>query len=170
MSDTNANVANGGETERESDGGGSTTATRVRRGLDYALLGGLVLLGAFAAIQFYLAADRTINVWVTREYRPPFKMVFNLVVLLVVGIGVSRQVQRLTGSNGSGDESGSDGDADSEVATDGGIDSADASPFVDESTVAEHTDAERGETPPDGAIDHDATVEPADAPTGDRRA
>jgi hypothetical protein len=91
------------------------TAARVRRGLDYALLGGLVLLGAFAALQFYLAADRTINVWVTREYRPPFKMVFNLVILLVVGIGVSRQIKRLTGANG--DETD---DAAADTATDGG--------------------------------------------------
>jgi hypothetical protein len=76
------------------------TAVRVRRGLDYALLGGLVVIGLVAALQFYLAADRTINVWVTREFRPPFKMVFNLVVLLVVGIGLSRQIRRLTASDG----------------------------------------------------------------------
>jgi hypothetical protein len=97
--------------------GGDDTAARVRRGLDYALLGGFVLLGLFAALQFYLAADRTINVWVTREYRPPFKMVFNLVVLLVVGIGVSRQLRRLTGG-------GTDGTDDStpDAATDGGVD------------------------------------------------
>jgi hypothetical protein len=96
---------------------GDTTA-RVRRGLDYALLGGLVLLGVFAAIQFYLAADRTINVWVTREFRPPFKMVFNLVVLLVVGVGVSRQIRRLTGSDGGDDEPR---DTDPDATTDGGV-------------------------------------------------
>jgi hypothetical protein len=93
MSDAEPNAGENEET-------GSDTATRVRRGLDYALLGGLVLLGLVAAIQFYFAADRTINVWVTREFRPPFKMVFNLVILLVVGIGLSRQVRRLTGDTG----------------------------------------------------------------------
>jgi hypothetical protein len=167
MSDANADPKTATESEPESSDGESTTATRVRRGLDYALLGGLVLLGVFAAIQFYLAADRTINVWVTREYRPPFKMVFNLVVLLVVGIGVSRQVRRLTGSNGGGDESGSDGDADSEAATDGGIDSADASPFVDESTVAERAESDAGETRPDGVTDHDHPDASGDAPPED---
>ena len=90
--------------DRTSASGEETTATRVRRGLDYALLGGLVLLGLVAAIQFYFAADRTINVWVTREFRPPFKMVFNLVILLVVGVGLSRQLRRLTG----GDDSDAD--------------------------------------------------------------
>jgi hypothetical protein len=107
------------ETETGTDADAESTrntAVRVRRGLDYALLGGLVLLGAFAALQFYLAADRTINVWVTREYRPPFKMVFNLVILLVVGVGVSRQIRRLTGSGGSETD-----DAPSDTATDGGV-------------------------------------------------
>jgi hypothetical protein len=84
----------------------SDTAARVRRGLDYALLGGLVLLGLVAAVQFYFAADRTINVWVTREFRPPFKMLFNLVILLVVGVGLSRQLRRLTADTGDGSGGG----------------------------------------------------------------
>ena len=123
------------------DGGSTaTTAERVRRGLDYALLGGLVLLGFVAAVQFYFAADRTINVWVTREYRPPFKMVFNLVVLLVVGVGVSRQVRRLTATVTGEDPDASDGsdagdDTAPEATTDGGV-IADSSTFDTENTTA----------------------------------
>jgi hypothetical protein len=105
---------------------GRTTATRVRRGLDYALLGGLALLGLIAAIQFYLAADQTINVWVTREYRPPFKMVFNLVVLLVVGIGLSRQVRRLSGSDTETAPDADTADASANTTGDGGVESGTA--------------------------------------------
>jgi hypothetical protein len=100
MSDASPDSADDSATDADADGDAQAdTAERVRRGLDYALLGGLVLLGLVAAVQFYFAADRTINVWVTREFRPPFKMVFNLVVLLVVGVGLSRQVRRLTGED-----------------------------------------------------------------------
>ena len=128
------------DTDIEADAGSTRdTAARVRRGLDYALLGGLVLLGAFAALQFYLAADRTINVWVTREYRPPFKMVFNLVILLVVGVGVSRQIRRLTGSDGDQAD-----DTASDTATDGGAvpgESVPAAGSTDRGTGTDATDA-----------------------------
>ncbi|WP_372912135.1 hypothetical protein [Salinigranum sp.] len=128
-----------------------TTATRVRRGLDYALLGGLAFLGLVAAIQFYLAADQTINVWVTREYRPPFKMVFNLVVLLVVGIGLSRQVRRLSGSD---TETAPDTDtaaASAETTGDGGVESPSA---TDDDLSPSATDApERSSTDGDGPDD-----------------
>jgi hypothetical protein len=137
------------DADEASDG---DTAARVRRGLDYALLGGLVLLGTVAAIQFYLAADRTINVWVTREFRPPFKMVFNLVVLLVVGVGVSRQIRRLTGSDG-GDEPR---DADPDATTDGGVAAvAETTEATDETTApmrAERADDGDG-SPPDRSGD-----------------
>ncbi|WP_318568601.1 hypothetical protein [Salinigranum marinum] len=127
------------------------TAARVRRGLDYALLGGLVLLGVFAAIQFYLAADRTINVWVTREFRPPFKMVFNLVVLLVVGVGVSRQIRRLTGSDGDDEPRDTDPDA----TADGGVAAATEMEATGETTAptrAGRADDADG-SPPDRSTD-----------------
>jgi hypothetical protein len=130
MSGSDADTDTASGTSERSD---TETAARVRRGLDYALLGGLVLLGAFAALQFYLAADRTINVWVTREYRPPFKMVFNLVVLLVVGIGLSRQVRRLTGDSDRANES------DTDATTDGGA----ASPSADPSAPVDAGPTER---------------------------
>jgi hypothetical protein len=112
-----------------------TTTTRVRRGLDYALLGGLALLGLVAAIQFYLAADQTINVWVTREYRPPFKMVFNLVVLLVVGIGLSRQVRRLSGSDTGTAPDTDTTPASAETTGDGGVKSLSATDAPEQSST-----------------------------------
>jgi hypothetical protein len=133
------------------------TAGRVRRGLDYALLGGLVLLGAFAAIQFYFAADRTINVWVTSEYRPPFKMLFNLVVLLVVGIGLSRQVRRLTtADDATGTDANDERDAGTDATADGGVDSA--------STAAAERSAPTPTTARERAEDADA---PGDEPPSD---
>jgi hypothetical protein len=133
----------------DAESGSGDTAARVRRGLDYALLGGLVLLGLVAAIQFYFAADRTINVWVTREYRPPFKMLFNLVVLLVVGIGLSRQVRRLT----DGDDADS-ADPSTDATTDGGSDRA-------SKTTTEPSDR-ASETPAERRDDHTDSRERAD--------
>jgi hypothetical protein len=96
-----------------------STAETVRRSLDYAVLGGLVLLGFVAAVQFYLAADRTIDVWVASEFQPPFRMAFNLVLLLVVGVGVSRQIRRLTAAD---DDSA--GGLAADATADGGRDDA----------------------------------------------
>jgi len=67
----------------------------LRRKLNYALLLGLGLLALIAVIQFYLNISSVIDQWVTREYRSLFQATFNLVVLLVVGAAISRQVRRL---------------------------------------------------------------------------
>ncbi len=149
------------DAESGSDG---KTAARVRRGLDYALLAGLSLLGLIAAIQFYLAADQTINVWVTREFRPPFKMLFNLVVLLVVGVGLSRQLRRLTGTD--------DGDASEtspDTTADGGVDgrsseTASAPGTASESEPASSTGTTETET---GRGRERETGASSDASTGD---
>jgi hypothetical protein len=77
------------------DDGGHSGGSRVRRGIDYALLAGLGLLAFVAVVQFYLAVDATITQWVTREYRAPFRAVFNLAVLLVAGAGIYRQLDRM---------------------------------------------------------------------------
>ena len=68
----------------------------LRRKANYALLAGLSLLALIAALQFYLNASSVINQWVTREYRSLFQALFNLVVLLIAGAGITRQVTRLT--------------------------------------------------------------------------
>lgn len=85
------------------DGGNTVTSSNrstksnsdVRTYVNYALLVGLCLLAFVAALQFYLSATQAISVWVTREYRPLFSMVFNLAVLLVVGAGITFQLRRL---------------------------------------------------------------------------
>ncbi|GAB7093056.1 hypothetical protein JCM30237_02080 [Halolamina litorea] len=67
----------------------------LRRTLNYVLLGGLALLGLIATIQLYLNVSSAINQWITYEYRSLFQAAFNLVVLLLVGVGMLWQVQRL---------------------------------------------------------------------------
>lgn len=83
-----------GRRER-ADRTGRFDVERLRGGLDRALLVGFVLLGAFAAMQFYSQAGRAIRTWVAPEYQPFFLALFNLAVLLVAAVGVSRQLRRL---------------------------------------------------------------------------
>lgn len=68
--------------------------------LYWAALAALALLALVALLQFYLSASRAITIWVTREYRPLFQAAFNLVVLLVTGVGISLLVRRLMGRTG----------------------------------------------------------------------
>ena len=75
--------------------------SRIERYVNYAVLGGLLLLAFVAVVQFYVAASSAIGTWVTYEYRAPFRAVFNLVVLLVAGLGVSVQLRRLRGGDAS---------------------------------------------------------------------
>jgi hypothetical protein len=67
----------------------------VRRYIDYVLLGGFLLLAGVAAISLYLSAGQVITDWVAPEFRSLFRTAFNLVVLLVVGVGISWQLRRL---------------------------------------------------------------------------
>jgi hypothetical protein len=69
--------------------------TPVRRYVDYVLLGGFLLLGGVAAISLYLSAGQVIADWVAPEFRSLFRTAFNLVVLLVVGVGISWQLRRV---------------------------------------------------------------------------
>ncbi|MFB6124216.1 MAG: hypothetical protein ABEJ78_12260 [Haloferacaceae archaeon] len=94
--------------ERSADGGESQgddaaeSGPRVRTYANYALLAMLGLLAFVALIQFYLSTSRVIGTWVTPEYRPLFQALFNLVVLLFAGLGISYQLRRIYG--GSGDD------------------------------------------------------------------
>ncbi|WP_157572898.1 hypothetical protein [Halogranum rubrum] len=93
---TNTASTDGGSTVTSSNR--STESGRdMRTYVNYALLAGLCLLAFIAALQFYFSATQAISVWVTREYRPLFSMVFNLAVLLVVGAGITFQLRRLYG-------------------------------------------------------------------------
>jgi hypothetical protein len=53
------------------------------------------LLGGVAAISLYLSAGQVIADWVAPEFRSLFRTAFNLVVLLVVGVGISWQLRRV---------------------------------------------------------------------------
>ena len=68
---------------------------RFRRYVNYAVLAGLLLLAFVAVVQFYFAASSAIGTWVAPDYRAPFRAAFNLVVLLLAGLGISLQLRRL---------------------------------------------------------------------------
>ncbi|MFC5366788.1 hypothetical protein [Salinirubrum litoreum] len=79
--------------ERSSDEG--TDESRVRRYIDYVLLAGFLLLAGVAVVSLYLSASQVITDWIAPEFRSLFRTAFNLVVLLVVGVGISWQLRRL---------------------------------------------------------------------------
>lgn len=74
---------------------GASTAERVGRAVNYAALAGLCLLALVAGAGFYSGAMATISQWVATEYVSLFRTLFNLVVLLLAGLGVSFQLRRL---------------------------------------------------------------------------
>jgi len=70
---------------------------RRKRIVGYVELGALALLsllGAVAVFGAYTGGLSAINVWIADEYRPLFRTVFNLVVLGLVGIGLSVLLER----------------------------------------------------------------------------
>lgn len=55
------------------------------------------VLAVVAVVQLYASVNATINTFISHEYRPLFRAAFNLVGLLVSGIGISWSVRELTG-------------------------------------------------------------------------
>jgi len=100
---TSADAADSGSDARAGDapaGDGDGGRSRdIVRYVNYLVLVALVVLALVAGIQFYGAVSRTINQWVTAEYRSLFHGAFNLAVLLIAAAGISRQVRRVTSSN-----------------------------------------------------------------------
>jgi hypothetical protein len=47
------------------------------------------------AFRFYFAASNAVSYWVAEPYESAFQAAFNLVVLLLVGAGIVRQVRRM---------------------------------------------------------------------------
>ena len=72
----------------------------VRTYLYWGALAGLALLAAAATLQLYASASRAIRIWVAPDFQPVFVAAFNVVVLLVVGIGISVVLRRLNASDG----------------------------------------------------------------------
>ncbi|WP_137285083.1 hypothetical protein [Halorussus salinisoli] len=75
----------------------STTDFEIRTNLYRAALGLFTLLAVVAVIQLYASVNATINTFISHQYRPLFRAAFNLVVLLVAGIGISWSVRELAG-------------------------------------------------------------------------
>ncbi|MFB6101140.1 MAG: hypothetical protein ABEJ73_01070 [Haloplanus sp.] len=104
MSDPNTDTTTGSDTSidaAESDASESDdegTGARVRRYANYAVLIVLGLLAFVAIVRLYLSVSNVIATWITDEYRSLFQAAFNLVVLLVAGVGISYQLRRLYGS------------------------------------------------------------------------
>lgn len=73
-----------------------TTDFEIRKNLYRGALGLFVLLAVVAVVQLYASVNATINTFVAHEYRPLFRAAFNLVVLLVAGIGISWTVRELS--------------------------------------------------------------------------
>ena len=88
------------ESTREPNAAEKSTVERLTTVLNYAVLGGLLLLAVVSALQLYFAVDRTIATFVAYEYRGPVRAAFNLAVLLVAALGISLQLRRLSGSEG----------------------------------------------------------------------
>jgi hypothetical protein len=57
----------------------------------------LVVLAVVATIRLYLSVSSAIGTWVTHEYRSIAQAAFNLVVLLVTGVGISLVLRKLSG-------------------------------------------------------------------------
>ncbi|MDY7081075.1 MAG: hypothetical protein SXQ77_01390 [Halobacteria archaeon] len=60
-----------------------------------AMLGILIFVGFFVALQFYFSVSTAIDVWISDEFAHIFQAAFNLVVLLGIGIGVSRELRKI---------------------------------------------------------------------------
>lgn len=74
-----------------------TTDFEIRTNLYRGALALFVLLAVVAVVQLYASVGATIDRFIAHEYRPLFRAAFNLAVLLVAGIGISRCVRGLTG-------------------------------------------------------------------------
>ena len=62
--------------------------------LEIGALAALALLGLVALFGAYSSALSAIDTWIAREYQSIFETVFNLVVLGLVGVGISVLVRR----------------------------------------------------------------------------
>jgi uncharacterized membrane protein YqjE len=89
--------ANTDESTEPTNRPASTTDFEVRTNLYRGALGLFALLAVVAVIQLYVSVTATINTFIAHEYRPLFRAAFNLVVLLVAGIGISWTVRQLSG-------------------------------------------------------------------------
>jgi uncharacterized membrane protein len=96
MSDTDT-TPDGNDASETTDEATTDGRGRARQYANYAVLLILGVLAFVAVIQLYLSASNVIRTWIEPEYRSLFQAAFNLVVLLVAGLGISYQLRRLYG-------------------------------------------------------------------------
>lgn len=63
--------------------------------LFWGTFGAAFLFGAFAAFGFYQSVIEIIDIWVSEDFEPIFRAVFNLVVVLIAILGISLLIRRL---------------------------------------------------------------------------
>jgi hypothetical protein len=78
--------------ERGRDDGSSKE--KMVRYLYWGAFGLLFLAGAAAAVGFYFSVMDLIDIWVAADFKPVFRMLFNLAVVLVTVLGLSVLVRR----------------------------------------------------------------------------
>jgi|GEM_PF-308884 len=83
-----------GPTESSDDDG--STGEKVIGALQWGAFAILILVALIATLRFYFAASNAINEFVTRQYRPLFQAVFNLLILLASVFGLSVLARRIT--------------------------------------------------------------------------
>jgi len=89
----------GGEKSPDVAGTGSadSRAARIVEYVELGALGVLAILGVVAVFGAYASGLSAVDTWVADEYRSIFRTVFNLVVLGLVGIGMSVLLRRRFG-------------------------------------------------------------------------
>jgi len=97
MSDDTPTPATESSEQQGAFGGDATDGGRqMVEYAQWAAFGMLVFVAFVATVRFYFAASASVETFVTRRYQPLFMMGFNLVVLLLSGIGLSVLLRRLT--------------------------------------------------------------------------
>lgn len=93
MSESEPNASTDRPTDRRTDRRLPSDGS-VREYLEYLALAVLVVFAVLSAFQFYAQASAAISTFVSDTYRPVFRALFNLVVLLVCAGGVAVLLDR----------------------------------------------------------------------------
>lgn len=87
--------ATGNETTGEA-GAVDSAGEKVISAVQWGAFAILILVALIATLRFYFSASNAINEFVTRQYRPLFQAVFNLIILLASVLGLSVLARRIT--------------------------------------------------------------------------
>lgn len=93
--ESTATWGDGTADDRDSTTVDSGFGPTVRRYLFWGTFGLLSVLAVVATAGLYMSASSAIDVWITDDYEPIFRALFNLVVVLVCAVGLSVLVRRI---------------------------------------------------------------------------